>query len=193
MTAASRWLGRVLAVAGAVGMAALALAPAASATPVTAPACASEPTTASWTSDYRDGRYELANVMLTGLDGCIGASLVVTIASTQQQLAQVEATVPTDALTVDVSDYRIPSQQVERIAVTLSASVPADPTTGSPGEVEDPDGSAAPGVESPDPGNRSLPSTGADVAWQVLAAVMLAFFGVLLRRRARNRKESRRG
>lgn len=179
---------RMFATAAAVLLAVLALAPSAQAAPVSAPACATTPTTATWTTHYEGDHYELATVALTGLAGCTGADLIVGIGSEQQLLAEIPVTVPAGALTVDVSEHGIPAQQVERITLTLRTTVPVAPTTepttesgtdSSPGSgIAGTEGTGS-GTESPAP----LPSTGVTIAWSAAIAATLVLIGAALRRR----------
>jgi LPXTG-motif cell wall-anchored protein len=182
------------------------IAPAASADPVPEPTCAASSTEVTWTSHYDEGRYEMSTLVLTGgLDGCAGGALVVAIGSGQRLYATVPILVTADPLTVDVSEYRIPAEQVERLALTVQTAdpnAPAQPAAPTaPGTSVEPD-STGTGADRAITGDRTdstvgagtagrLPTTGADAAWFAALALALVVLGAALR--SRTRQESPRG
>ncbi|WP_420115041.1 hypothetical protein, partial [Pseudactinotalea sp.] len=89
----------------------------------------------------------------------------------------IPATVRAGALTVDVSDHRIPAQEVERIALTLRTTVPVAPTTEPTTE------RGTEGTDSDTASTDPLPSTGVTIAWSAAIAATLVLIGAALRRR----------
>jgi len=169
------------------------IAPAATAaTHVAEPACAISSTGVTWTAHYERGRYELSALVLTGLEDCAGADLVVAIGSGQDLYAEIPVTVATGPLTVDVSEHRIPAEQVERLALALRLAVPtpAAPTTptpadpGSTGTVSG-NGQTNGSIDPAGPATTPLPTTGTNAAWFAALAAALVVLGAALRHRTR--------
>lgn len=151
---------------------------------VTVPACATTPVRLHWSSEYGPGRYELTGITLTGLEGCHGAALSLTVgtATASQPYLQEQMRVRGDRLEVDVTGLGIPAADVDRISIVLEVSGSADEPRRA-GGAEEGTGSF-PAAEGSASGSAStLPETGASPTPWILLAVALILTGSWLRRR----------